>query len=96
MNPSMINSSQADQDSLGLVDSGADTSMIGPEFFIEVQHDHSRRVSIEGFGGPSHTIRNMRFGNGITALDLEEGAMLIRINKAVISPYKTIISTSQV
>ena len=95
MNPSMINSSQADQDSLGLVDSGADTSMIGPEFFIEVQHDH-RRVSIEGFGGPSHTIRNMRIGNGITALDLEEGTVLIRVNAAAISFYKTIILINQV
>ena len=80
---------------MGLIDSGADTSMIGTEFFIEVQHDH-RRVSIEGFGGPSHTIRNMRIGNGVTAVDLEEGTVLIRINEAVISPYKTIISTNQV
>ena len=91
----MVNSSQANQDSLGLVDSGADTSMIGPEFYIEVQHDH-RRVSIEGFGGPSHTIRNMRIGNGITAVDLHDRTVLLRVNEAVISPYKTIISTNQV
>ena len=50
MSPIMVNSSQSDQDSLGLVDSGADTSMIGPEFYIEVQHDH-RRVSIDSSGG---------------------------------------------
>ena len=36
MNPIMINSSQADEDCMGLVDSGADTCIIGPEFFIEV------------------------------------------------------------
>ena len=36
MNSIMVNSLQADQDSLGLVDSGADTSMIGPEFYIEI------------------------------------------------------------
>ncbi|HEY9708217.1 MAG TPA: hypothetical protein V6D48_08435 [Oculatellaceae cyanobacterium] len=95
INPIMINSSQADQDCLGLIDSGADTCMIGPEFYIEVQHDN-RRVSIEGFGGPSHTIRNMRIGNGITAVDLEDQTVLLRISEAVVSPYKTIISTNQV
>ena len=89
----MINSLQADQDSLGIIDSGADTCMIGPEFCIEVQHDY-RRASIEGFGGPSHTIRNMRIGNAITALDLEDQTVLIGINAAVISPCKTIISTN--
>ena len=71
INPIIINSLQTNQDCLGLIDSGADTSMIEPEFFIEVQHDH-RKVSIEGFGGPSHTIRNMKIGNGITALDFEK------------------------
>ena len=91
----MISSSQADQDSIGVIDSRADTSMIRPEFFIEAKHDH-RRVSIEGFGGPSHTIRNMGIGNGVTAVDLEEGTVLIRIKETVISPYKTIISTNQV
>ena len=35
-------------------------------------------------------------GNGITAVDLEEETVLIRINEAVISPYKTIISVNQV
>ena len=89
----MINTSQAEQDCLGLVDSRANTSMIGTEFYIEVQHEN-RRVSIEGFGGPSHTIRNMRMGNGITALDLEDQTVLIRINEAIISPYKTIISVN--
>ena len=91
----MINSLQADQDFMGLVDNEADISMIGSELFIEVQHEH-RRISIEGFGGPSHTIRNMRIGNGITALDLEDQTVPIRVNEAVISPYKTIILTNQV
>ena len=95
MNPIMINSSYSEMESLGLIDSGADTCMIGPEFYIEEQYDH-RRVSIEGFGGPSHTIRNMRIGNGITAVDLPDMTILVRVNEAVISPYKTIISTNQV
>ena len=95
MNPIMINSSYAEVESLGLIDSGADTSMIGPEFYIEEQHDH-RRVTIEGFGGPDHTVRNMRIGNGITAVDLPDMTILVRVNEAVISPYKTIISTNQV
>ena len=35
MNPIMISSSQADQDFLGLVDSGADTSMNGPNSLLK-------------------------------------------------------------
>ena len=95
MNPIMISSSQADQDFLGLVDSGADTSIIGPKNFIEVQHDH-RRVSLEVLETHPILTGTMRIGNGITALDLEDQTVLIRVNEAVISPYKTIISTSQV
>ena len=96
MNPIMINSSLAEAESLALIDSGADTCMIGPDqFFIEEQYDH-RRVTIEGFGGPSHTIRNMRIGTGITAVEVDNMTILVRVNEAVISPYKTIISTNQV
>jgi len=92
----MINSSLAESESLALIDSGADTCMIGPDqFYIEEQYDH-RRVTIEGFGGPSHTIRNMRIGSGITAVAIDNMTILVRVNEAVISPYKTIISTNQV
>ena len=45
--------------------------MIGPDqFYFKEQYDH-RRVTIEGFGGPSHTIRNMRIGSGITAVAID-------------------------
>ena len=92
----MINSSFAQAESLALIDSGADTSMIGADqFYIEEQYDH-RRVSIEGFGGPSHTIRNMRIGTGITAVEIDNLTILVRVYEAVISPYKTIISVNQV
>src|SRR6476469_7440318 len=95
MNPTMINSSLAQAESLILIDSEADTCIIGPEFYIEKQYDH-RRVSIEGFGGPSHTIRNMRIGVGITAVAVENMTTLVRVSEAVILTYKTIISTNQV
>src|SRR5687768_15994994 len=46
MNPIMINSSLAESESLALIDSGADTCMIGPDqFYIEEQYD-LRRVTI--------------------------------------------------
>ena len=67
--------------------------MIGLELCIETQHD-DRRVSINEFGGPCHVIRNMRIGNGITAMHLHDRTVLLRINKAVISPYKTVISSN--
>ena len=96
MNPIMINSNLAESESLALIDSGADTCMIGPDqFYIEEQYDH-RRVTIEGFGGPSHTIRNMRIGSGITADANDNITILVRVNETIISPYKTIISTNQV
>ena len=94
MNPVMINSSLAEAESLALIDSGADTCMIGPEFYIEEQYDH-RRVTIEEFGGPSHTIRNMRIGSDITAVAIDSMTTLVRVIEAVISPYKSIISANQ-
>lgn len=95
INPIMAFSTQAENNGLGLVDSGADTSLIGPEFYIETQYDN-RRVNIEGFGGPSHSIRNMMIGNGVTAVDLHDRTVLLRVNEAVISAHKTVISTNQV
>src|SRR5688500_6939582 len=96
MNPFMINSSLAESESLALIDSGADICMIGPDlFYIDEQYDH-RRVTIEGFGGPSHTIRNMRIGSGITAVAIDNMTILVEVNEAVILPYKTIFSTNQV
>ena len=92
----MINSSLAEAESLALINSGADTCMISEDhFYIESQYDH-RRVTIEGFGGHSHTIKNMRIGIGFTAVAIENLTILVRVNEAVISPYKTIISTNQV
>ena len=61
---------QVDQ-SLGLVDSGADTCMLGPEFFIESQST-TRKVNIEGFQGSTNLLRDMPIGVGITAVDIPD------------------------
>ena len=96
MNPVMCNSSIQEVKSLALIDSGADTCMLSEDdFYIEAQYDH-RRVTIEGFSGISSAVRNLRIGKGITAVDIENKTILLRINEGVITPYKTIISTNQV
>ena len=96
INPIMCNSSMTEIHSYGLIDSGADTYMISQDdFYIESQDD-SRRVAIEGFDGPNHVVRNLRIGCGITACEFENQIILVRINEAVITEYKTIIATNQV
>lgn len=80
---------------MGLVDSGADTCMLGPEFFIETQYDN-KTVNIQGFEGPSHVVKNLAIGNGITAVDLPDMTILVRVNEGVITPFQSIISCNQV
>ena len=93
-NPIMCNSSIQDVKTFALVDSGADTCMLSQDdFYIEAQYDH-RRVTIEGFSGISSAVRNLRIGKGLTAVDIGDKAILLRVNERVIMPFKTIILTN--
>lgn len=92
----MINSSLAQAESLALNNSAADTFMIGiGQLYIEEQYDY-RRVTIEGYGGSFHAIRNMKIETDIKAVAIDNLTILVRVSEAVISPYKTIISAYQV
>ena len=96
LNPIMCNSSIQEVKSLALIDSGADTCMLSEDdFYIEAQYDH-RRVTIEGFSGIASAVRNLRIGKGITAVDIGNTTILLRVNEGVITPFKTIILTNQV
>ena len=96
LNPIMCNSSIQEVKSLALIDSGADTCMLSEDdFYIEAQYDH-RRVTIEGFSGITSAVRNLRIGKGITAVDIDNKTILLRVNEGVITPFKTIILTNQV
>lgn len=93
VNSVLVNKSLNNYKSMGLMDSGANTSLIGPEFFI--QRFDEKRVVVEGFGGPFHAVRGMRMVVGITAVQSTENTILIRVNEAVLAE-KTILSVNQI
>ncbi|HEY9706868.1 MAG TPA: hypothetical protein V6D48_01555 [Oculatellaceae cyanobacterium] len=96
INAIMVNSSMSEIRSYGLIDSGADTCMLSyDDFYVESQYDHCQ-VSVEGFDGPWHVQHNFRIGNGITAVDLPNITLLLRINEGVFTSHKSIISANQV
>ena len=81
-------------DNLLLIDGGADTCMMGQDFFIESRS--SRTVTVEGFGGTDTTIRNMTLGNGITKVTMVgKDPFLMRVNDGIISSHKSILSSNQ-
>ena len=81
-------------DNLLLIDGGADTCMMGHDFFIESRS--SRTVTVEGFGGSDTTIRNMTLGNGITKVTMVgKDPFLMRVSDGIISSHKSILSSNQ-
>jgi hypothetical protein len=81
-------------DNLLLIDGGADTSMLGPDFYIE--STSSRTVTVEGFGGSDTVIRNMSLGNGITKVAINgRDPFLMRVNDGIITSHKSILSSNQ-
>ena len=78
----------------GLVDGGADTCMIGPEFYHESTHT-DRTVNVEGFDGPDKVVKDLPIGTGIAAVDLPNETILLRVNEGIVTKQKTIFSTNQ-
>ena len=60
----VICTSTCSHEQLLLIDGGADTCMMGKEFFIESRS--GRTVTVEGFGGTDTSVRDMHMGTGIT------------------------------
>ena len=89
-----INQAVVLPDGDGLIDGGADTCMIGPEFHFESEST-TRSVDVEGFEGPEKIVKNLPIGTGVTAVDLPNETILLRVNEGIINKKKTIFSTNQ-
>ncbi|HEY8522471.1 MAG TPA: hypothetical protein VIL14_01800 [Nitrososphaeraceae archaeon] len=75
-----------------LIDSGASGSLINPvDFYIE-SYENGQVGTVQGF---LHEIRNLRIGNGITAVELKDKTILLRVNDALIVESTSIISVNQ-
>ena len=79
---------------IALVDSGADTCLLGPEFYIKSQ-SIEWFIKIHGFSEPASKVQNLPFGVGIGVLDLKDGAVMIRVNEGIVVPYTSILSANQ-
>jgi len=79
---------------MALVDSGADTCLLGPEFHIESQST-DRFIDMQGFSGAASKVTNLPFGVGIGVVDMEDGAVMIRVNEGVVVPFPSILSANQ-
>src|SRR5687768_8824204 len=89
-NAVMVNSSSAQDDDLALVDSGADTYMMGNNFYIETRN--GRTINIEVFGGNTTVIRGMEICTRITlAINQFDQPVLLRVHNGVITEYKFIL-----
>ena len=79
---------------MALVDSGADTCLLGPEFHIESQST-DRLIDMQGFSGAESTVKDLPVGVGIAVVDLPDGVVMIRVNEGIVVPYNSILSTNQ-
>ena len=79
---------------MALIDSGADTCLLGPEFYIESQST-DRIIDMQGFAGSESKVENLPFGVGIAAVDLPDGTVIIRVNEGIVVPYQSILSANQ-
>src|SRR5688500_11174994 len=59
-----VNRSVTKEDDLALVDSGADTCLMGSDFHIE--SNSGRAINLEGFGGEDTVIKDMQICTRIT------------------------------
>ena len=66
----VICTSTCSHEQLLLIDGGADTCMMGKEFFIESRS--GRTVTVEGFGGTDTSVRDMYMGTGITRVSFPD------------------------
>ena len=89
--------SQADTTSFSLapVDSGADTCLLGRDFYIQDVYQ-DRCVDVEGFH-ENVQVQNIPIGSGLTVCELQSGeSILLQVNEGVaIGDGKTLLSTNQ-
>ena len=77
-----------------LIDSGADTCMMGSDFHITSRT--GRTVTVEGFGGRDTVIRDMEICTGVTLVTIpNQDPVLIRVSHGVTTTDKSILSCNQ-
>jgi hypothetical protein len=76
-----------------LIDSGADTCMMGHDFHIE--STLGKKVTIEGFGGHDTLIKDLEMGTGVTLITCpNREPILLRVNHGVLTQFKSILSAN--
>ena len=81
-------------ESTALIDSGADTCMMGKDFLITSRSD--RRVTVEGFGGNDTVICDMEICSGVTLVQPpNQDPILLRVNHGISIQDKSILSCNQ-
>lgn len=76
-----------------LIDSGADTCMMGRKFFIESRS--GRTVTVGGFGSMDTSVQNLYMGTGITKISFpNKTPFLLRVSDGIITTYKSILSSN--
>ena len=79
---------------MALVDSGADTCLLGPEFHIESQST-DRFIDMMGFSGAASRVTGLPFGVGIAVIEAPQGTVMVRVNEGIVVPYQSILSCNQ-
>ena len=79
---------------MALVDSGADTCLLGPEFHIESQST-DRFIDMMGFSGAASKVTGLPFGVGIAVIEAPQGTVMVRVNEGIVVPYQSILAANQ-
>lgn len=79
---------------MALVDSGADTCLLGPEFYIESQST-DRFIVMMGFSGAESRVTGLPFGVSIAVIEVPQGLLMVRVNEGVVVPYQSILAANQ-
>ena len=87
-----------DNQSIAIVDSSADTTVIGSKGFHIVATDPSRTATIVGYDPNVTRWRELPIVSGITVFDLPTGPLLVMINEAIFNKHAeaTILSEFQI
>ena len=87
---------QIEENVYTIIDSGADTSLMGTDFHI-VEQDTMRTVEVHGFNDNRGAERGLHIGSGICAVEKDSGTvLLLQVNEGVIMKNgKSLLSSNQ-
>ena len=79
---------------MALVDNGADTCLLGPEFHFKSQSTE-QFIDMHGFSGPSSKVQILPFGVRNGVVDLADGDVMIRVNEGSVILFPSILSANR-